>query len=259
MLRAYHWATFGEGNGVSIGPPPFSDGPFVLTALINRNIIHMVNLDPPGRVCRSITLDITRQKAESAPKLKGVQTAHQTRGGFYNAILDCYSEVWTHFPVESAIQRHTLVSGSRKKKSLVFVTDHDHGLFAPYFSAMIQAFKEQTKKPTGDRLTGDKLQRMKISSMSFDNFFGQVENMEISRFSAGEWLAELLCLIPIQIAVAQANTFVPLKDGVFSTEFERSQFGAEIGQIADNLSFGWYEPLFRTYYSQKVTGSLNVH
>lgn len=139
---------------------------------------------------------------------------------------------------------------------MLFVSDRNHGLFRAYFSAMIRAFKQQTRKPTGDQSAGDKLQSIRISSVSFEAFIEQANDMEISSFSAGEWLVELLCLIPIQIAITQENRFVPLKDGIFSTEFERSLLGAEVGQIADSLSFGWYESLFQSYYSQKV---LHLH
>lgn len=187
-------------------------------------------------------------------KRKGVQTSPVCSSGLHNAILYCHSEVWTRFPVQPAVQRQTLASGVRRRNCLVFVSDRDHGLFPRHFSEMIRTFKQQTKKPTGNIL-----QSIEVSSLSFDSFFERLESMEISRFNAGEWLVELLCLIPIQIAVAQANRFIPLKDGVSSMEFERSLLGAEVGQIANSLSFGWYESLFRTYYSQKVTGSSNIH
>ena len=75
---------------------------------------------------------------------------------------------------------------------------------------------------------------------------------EVSRYLVGEWLVELLCLIPIQIAVCRGNMFVPLADGVLSSDLERSLLGAELGKIVDKLSFGWYESIFQSYLATKV-------
>ena len=76
--------------------------------------------------------------------------------------------------------------------------------------------------------------------------------LETSEFRAGEWLVDLLCLIPIHIAVAQNDRFVPLKDGVHSSEFERTLLGATVEQVTDRLSFGWYESIFASYMASKV-------
>ena len=67
----------------------------------------------------------------------------------------------------------------------------------------------------------------------------------VSRFRAGEWLADLLCLIPIHIAITQENRFVPLKDGVVSAQLEKSLLGAEVNKIVDSISLGWYESIFQ--------------
>jgi hypothetical protein len=75
---------------------------------------------------------------------------------------------------------------------------------------------------------------------------------EVSRYLVGEWLVELLCIIPIQIAVCRENRFVPLADGVLSSDLERSLLGAEVSKIVDKLSFGWYESIFQSYLATKV-------
>ena len=79
-----------------------------------------------------------------------------------------------------------------------------------------------------------------------------------SRFRAGEWLADLLCLIPIHIAITHENRFVPLKDGVVSPQHERSLLGAEVNRIVDSLSLGWYESIFQSYWASKVRRSIRV-
>jgi hypothetical protein len=69
-------------------------------------------------------------------------------------------------------------------------------------------------------------------------------------------LADLLCLIPIHIAITQENRFVPLKDGVVSAQLEKSLLGAEVNKIVDSLSLGWYESIFQSYWASKVRVSL---
>jgi hypothetical protein len=95
-----------------------------------------------------------------------------------------------------------------------------------------------------------------ISATQFEAFLQNVvlvSNWGVSRYRLGEWLVDLLCLIPIHIAVSRENTFIPIADGVLSTDFERSLRGADVYQIVDKLSFGWYESIFRSYLATKVS------
>lgn len=66
-------------------------------------------------------------------------------------------------------------------------------------------------------------------------------------------MVDIFCLIPIHIAIARDNRFVPLKDGVWAPETEKALLGAEIGRIVDSLSLGWYESIFQSYMSTKVS------
>ena len=94
-----------------------------------------------------------------------------------------------------------------------------------------------------------------MSASNFPSFAHQfISSMDwpVSRFRAGEWLADLLCLIPIHIAITHENRFVPLKDGVVSAELEKSLLGAEVNKIVDSLSLGWYESIFQSYWASKV-------
>ncbi|CAI2194506.1 54_t:CDS:1, partial [Funneliformis geosporum] len=56
-------------------------------------------------------------------------------------------------------------------------------------------------------------------------------------YQLGEWIIQLLCLIPIQIAVSKNHKFQPLCDGTLKAESEQSD-GCHITR---NISFGWYE------------------
>jgi hypothetical protein len=119
---------------------------------------------------------------------------------------------------------------------------------------MIETFERTTKK-----LTGEKLSTLQVSAMAFDefiaNFSPDAEWNVTSIFKVGEWVVDIFCLIPIHLALARDNRFVPLKDGVYSVEVEKSLLGAEINQIVDSISFGWYESIFQSYMADKVRTS----
>ncbi|KAJ7091563.1 hypothetical protein B0H15DRAFT_836658 [Mycena belliarum] len=252
-FRAYHWSTFGSSQGIDLGALDLPDAPTIITSFVNRSNVHLVSIDTDAHVCRSLVLDITKKTTEYMFKETGGKTLMKsiTTATAHNSLVDCHADVWTRFPVVAAVQRKTIVSSShRKPHALIFVTDRDHDMFRPHFSELIYGFEQRTKKPTGD-----KLKRLKVSArpssvplFSEESFDTQ---WELSQFCAGEWLVDLLCLIPIQIAVTRENRFVPLKDGVTSAALERSLLGAEVGQIVDALSFGWYESVLQSYMTAK--------
>ena len=90
-----------------------------------------------------------------------------------------------------------------------------------------------------------------VSEMAYRTLLKSKEQ-DLSLFKAGEWLVDTLCLIPIHLAVARDNRFIPLKDGVWSPDQERALLGATVDQVIDNLSFGWYESIFQSYMASKV-------
>ncbi|KAG1908709.1 uncharacterized protein F5891DRAFT_908135, partial [Suillus fuscotomentosus] len=114
---------------------------------------------------------------------------------------------------------------------------------------LIYNFERTSKKPTGTILKS-----MTISATTFSDFSNSLlraADWSMSKFRAGEWLVDILCLIPIHIAVTRENRFIPLKDGVYSTELEKSLLGADVNRIVNHLSFGWYESLFQSYMAKK--------
>jgi len=254
-VTAYHWSTFASTDGISITLPdfPVDLDATLLTSIVNRNNIHLIGLDVTARTCRSVVLDITCKATEftfqeeysKASTSHGRETAH-------NCLIDCHSDVWTRFPVVAAVKRHTITSSSeRQQRTLTFVTDDDQRPFSFYFSEMIRSFTETSRKPTGDVLKG-----ITVSACTFTSFaraFLSSPEWPVSRFRAGEWLVDLLCLIPIHIAITHENRFVPLKDGVLSAQLEVSLLGAEVNKIVDSLSIGWYESIFQSYWASKVS------
>jgi hypothetical protein len=221
--------------------------------MVNRSCIHLMELDLDTSCCRSVTLDITKKVTEFMFKEKGSRhtSANKTSNRtINNSLIDCHAEVWTRFPVLPAVQRQTITTASdRFQRRIAFVTEGSHAKFAPYFADLIRTFEQQTRKPTGDELKGTAIQALK-----FKDFFILLTtgSWGASQFHTGEWLVNLLCLIPIHIAVTRENRFVPLKDGVTSAELERSLLGAEVGRIVDSLSVGWYESIFQSYMADKV-------
>ena len=259
-LTAYHWSTFASTGGISITLPdfPVDINAAILTSIINRNNIHLIGLDLQSLSCRSVILDITRKATEftvqeqqyDALSGHGKQTVH-------NCLIDCHVDVWTRFPVMPALRRDLITSFSeRQQKRLVFVTNGDGRRFSSHFSDLIYTFERSSRKPTGDELRS-----ISVSACTFSSFalqFLSSPDWPVSRPRAGEWLADLLCMIPIHIAIAHENQFVPLKNGVVSEELEKSLLGAEVNKIVDSLSLGWYESIFQSYWASRVRMSLSL-
>ena len=253
-MTAYHWSTFASTNGISVKLPefPVDLSAALLTSMVHRNNIHLIGLDLGSRSCRSVILAITRKATEfTFQERRSKGSSSHGKSTVHNCLIDCHADVWTRFPVVPAVKRHTITSSSeRQQKTLVFVTEDDRRPFSSHFSDIIYSFERASRKPTGDELRS-----IAVSASTFPSFadrFLSGPDWPVSRFRAGEWLADLLCLIPIHIAITNENRFVPLKDGVVSTQLEKALLGAEVNKIVDSLSLGWYESIFQSYWASKV-------
>jgi hypothetical protein len=252
-LTAYHWEKFGSNDGIALQVPTFPLEGFVVTSMVSRGRVFLLALDIEAQCVNSVAIDITRKVTEVIFQEKGGNNASTNGVGHtqHNNLLDCHKEVWTRFPVVPAVKRRTITSLSeRRPKSLTFITKDPTLPFASYFSDLIQGFVKATRKPTGDELRG-----IKVSATDFESFWDKTafdRTQSVSRYRVGEWLVDLLCLIPIHIAVCRESRFIPLADGVISSDLERSLLGADVNQIVDKLSFGWYESIFQSYMSSKV-------
>ncbi|KAI0250890.1 CHAT domain-containing protein [Lactifluus subvellereus] len=234
-LTAYHWETFGSNAGIPLDVPKFPLRGAVLTSMVRGGRVFLVGLDIRTKSIQSIAIDITTKRKEYT--IERNDNSHisnnRKRRTEHNSLLDCHAQVWSRFPVIPAVKRRTVTSsGKRQQKSITFITEIYSQPFGSYFSDLIQTFERTTRKPTSDEL-----RHMKVSATQFEAFrehVVQVSNWGVSRYCLGEWLVDLLCLIPIHIAVSRENTFIPLADG-----------------IVDKLSFGWYESIFRSYLATK--------
>ena len=253
-MKAYHWSTFGSSEGITLNIAPMQGQDFIITSMVQKTCVHMLELDLNSGRCNSMALDITNKVTEFAFKEKGARNPSRrgTSGTAHNCFIDCHADVWTRFPVVSAVQRQTITSAaSRHPRKLIFVTEGHHRNFGRYFTEMIKSFEQTTRKPTGDEL-----KNIIVESYMFQDMCAFLTaDTGISLFRVGEWLVDLLCLIPIHIAITRENRFVPLKDGVSSVELERFLLGAEVGRIVDSLSLGWYESIFQSYMATKASSS----
>ncbi|KAJ6581854.1 hypothetical protein B0H19DRAFT_1116733 [Mycena capillaripes] len=248
-FRAYHWDTFGSSHGHALGCLQVPHSSLLLTSMVNRRNVHLVGIDTD--VCGSVALDITKKTTEFMFTATADKSAPKARRNLtHNSLIDCHSDVWARFPVVAAVQRQTIVSSqNRLPRSFTFSTYLDHARFSPRFEDLISTFEQQTRKPTGNQL-----KKIDVRAVDIDELLTLLSTntkWAVSEFRAGEWLVDLLCLIPIQIAVTQENRFVPLKDGVVSSALEQRLLGAEVGQIVDSLSIGWYESVFSSYMVSK--------
>ncbi|KAJ7781844.1 hypothetical protein DFH07DRAFT_389440 [Mycena maculata] len=251
LFRAYHWNTFGSSQGIDLGPLPVPSSSLVLTSLANRRHVHLVGMDSDLGLCKSLALDITIKATEFMFKEAAVKGPQKTNNTLtHNCLIDCHSDVWTRFPVVAAVQRQIITSSkNRLPRSLTFSSYSDHSNFGPRFDDLIDSFTTQTRKPTGNEL-----KKIYVHAVTIDvvtSFLSADREWAASEFRAGEWLVDLLCLIPIQIAVTKENRFVPLKDGVVSTALEQSLLGADVNKIVDSISIGWYESILRSYMASK--------
>ena len=250
-ITAYHWSTFGSTNGFPLPIADWTgDNNLAITSLVRKSAVYLLKLDLLSHTCSSVALDITRKVTEFVFREQSSRGAssRDTHLTAHNCLVDCYADVWTRFPVLPAVRRATISFNERCRPSILFVTDRDHDQYQIYFSDMIETFERTSKKPTGDRLSA-----LQISATTFDTFAADWDSTSI--FKAGQWAVEVLCLIPIHLALARDNRFIPLKDGVYSSEVEKSLLGAEINRIVDSISFGWYESIFQSYMADKVWSS----
>ncbi len=203
--------------------------------MVDRGRVFLMGLDTNSGSVQSIAIKITKKRTELMFRENdGNSSNNRMRHTLHNSLLDCHAEVWSRFPVVAAVKR----------------PENHLQPFGSYFSDLIQTFEKTTRKPTGDEL-----RNTKVLAKEFSTFQGEViisSDWDVSRYRVGEWLVDLLCLIPIHIAVCRENRFVPLADGVLSSDLETSLLGAEVSEIVDKLSFGWYESIFQSYLATKV-------
>ncbi|KAG8816259.1 hypothetical protein FRC17_000381 [Serendipita sp. 399] len=246
-LRAFHWASFGTTKGIQVEFPEDvdSDMPLSVTSIGHHSSQHVILLQPWESTCSSLMLRITRMSTEFEFAAHNPSVDEKDKWkSINNTLLDCHSEVWTRFPILPSIVREATINARPQPRSIKFVSSEPSHLFETYFSTMVAEFEHKTRKPTR-RI----LRQTLISAEASWN--PHISTAMISSFEAGDWLVGLFCLIPIHIAITRANRFVPLKDGVISSAYDQSLLGVSVSEIAESISFGWYESIFNSYLASK--------
>ncbi|CAE6383409.1 unnamed protein product [Rhizoctonia solani] len=244
-LLAFHWQSFGPNQqGIDAAEVPKSDTRRVGTRFYGRGRIHVIYFTAPDAIIASTALQVKQKTTEFAflsendgsAEERGVQTLN-------NSLIDCHLEVWTRFPVVPAVTRDTLISVSRQPRRLILVSSEALPQAAAYFQRMVSTLRNTTNKPVGEDLVETIV--TSTNSAKFESF------EDISEFKLGSYFVELICLIPLHLAITLDNKFMPLKDGVWDPDYESSLVGATIAEVKDALSLGWYESIFRSYMAKK--------
>ncbi|QRV98718.1 E3 ubiquitin-protein ligase TRIP12 [Ceratobasidium sp. AG-Ba] len=244
-LLAFHWASFGKNqNGIHVTDIDPSDTPRVATRLEGRGRNHLLSLSAAARRVSSMAIQVKQKVTEFAFKSNQDDARVAAAETFNNSLIDCHYEVWTRFPVVPAVSRCTLSPIDRQPRKLVFQSLIPLEELEQYFARMILSFERTTRKPVDGTLAA-------ISVFSSNNGETSLLN-SISEFRFGSFIVELLCLIPLHLAITRDNRFIPLKDGVWDPSYERTLLGADVPAIIDALSLGWYESLFQSYMATKL-------
>ena len=173
--------------------------------------------DKQHRTCQPVAMIINSQMTDSQLRVKGKKSTIQAH------LSQLYPRLsFRRFPVRSPFHRVAIRSStSRHGRFVLFTTASVSNFpFVPgYFQDTIECFEEITKKPSDSLLTSilgqsDELLSA-LSTFNHHDFWKRV-----STFKAGGWMIDFFCSIPIHIAVARDNRFIPLKDGIWSPKAE---------------------------------------
>ncbi|KAG9091466.1 hypothetical protein FS749_016528, partial [Ceratobasidium sp. UAMH 11750] len=244
-LLAFHWASFGSNqNGIHVADLGSSNAARVVTRLEGRGRNHVLTFSTATRSVSSVAVQVKQKATEFSFRSDHDNTQATTAETFNNSLIDCHLEVWTRFPVVPAVSRCTLSPVNRQPRKLVFQSSAPLPELADYFARMISTFERTTRKPMDGTLSS-------ISIFASGDGAASLSN-GVSEFLFGSFIVELLCLIPLHLAITRDNRFIPLKDGVWDPAYERSLLGADVPAIIDALSLGWYESLFQSYMATKL-------
>ncbi|KAG8991995.1 hypothetical protein FRB94_012096 [Tulasnella sp. JGI-2019a] len=248
-IGVYHRASFGAAKNdhqfILALPDVFSAGTsFTITSLGHRNISVLALVPSQQSIC-SVSLQISRQKTEYQFLTHTDRAASEGLAiTESNCLIDCFAEVWRRYPVVPAMKRETISPNGKVGAAVTFVVEDAQKPFLQYFKFMIREFERVSRKPTDGRLDAIQIHTTAFRDLDWNG-------SEINSYKAGEWLVELVCLIPIHIAIAKENRFMPLKNGVLDQQFEQQLLGANVSRIIDSLSIGWYESILSSYMVTK--------
>ena len=237
QFRVYHSASFGTNSeGFEFEVPSLEWTSSFLTSLVSRSNAYLVTWSPSNTQLLAKRFHIRNRISEFS--FRAQDRPRQNNGGQatkHNSLLDIHAEIWTKFPVSSTITRSSPAS-ERETPLLQFISDSPDKAYSDYFKTLIQQIEKSTQKPTDGRL-----EEIKIDAISHKSLRSEGHDFEVTTYPSGKWLVELLCLIPIHLAITSGNRFIPLANGVSSAEFERSLLGADVMQIANRQGYSTFQ------------------
>ncbi|PKY47220.1 hypothetical protein RhiirA4_543827 [Rhizophagus irregularis] len=256
ICRAYVYfcANFGGSVSKVIDLPPTIQSLEYLQFTCIKLQTHLMSLDLENGCFNSIIVKITNEKVqyhfqEQSKDIKPVIKP--------NILIDAYGLMFEKYPIENCID-----SEQNSSLSLKIVIDIDENneiekygkKFEEYITKIFENLKHSTKKPA------EILKKFSTSVIAFQEL--DIENTKYqkefsSQYKLGEWIIQLCCLIPIQIAKMRNNLFQPLKDGLLldesdQVELDNNSYSFYLDGIVKNISFGWYEGVFKYFGNKKI-------
>ncbi|GBB83177.1 hypothetical protein RclHR1_00010059 [Rhizophagus clarus] len=250
-VYVYFFKNFGGSPSKVIDlPSDFKSLESLQISCIDNRQTHLISLDLQNGYFNSLLVKITLEKTqfhfqkcmrEQSPALQRTKL---------NNLINAYKLMFEKYSIDSCID-----SKQDRPLSLKIVLDiddddigeHDEK-FEDYINEMFGNLKRSTKKPTSIlkkfSISVITFQELDIGNWNFQKKFS-------SEYQLGEWIIHLCCLIPIQIAVTRNNIFLPLKDGLSSYLIDLED-DHHVDIIAKNISFGWYEGIFKHFSYKKV-------
>ncbi|KAG9032050.1 hypothetical protein FS837_002824, partial [Tulasnella sp. UAMH 9824] len=136
---------------------------------------------------------------------------------------------------------------SRPPLNLTFVTHTKHNNIERipyYFINMTRDFIQQSHKPTGRHLRDIDVRMLLTEDIRWHYSY-------LQPCRAGEWFVELISLIPIHIALALDNRFLPCRDGISEQAVALELLGREVKEIIDIITLGPYEAILGSYMAAR--------
>jgi len=163
-----------------------------------------------------------------------------------NDLIDVYRLMFEKYPVENCVDSEQ--NRPLNLKIVLNIDDDDieeySEKFEDYITDKFENLRRSTKKPATI------LKKFSTSVITFQELDIKFQE-KYPEYELGEWIIKLCCLVPIQIAVVRNNLFQPLMNDYGKVEFDKG-YGLHVDSIAKNISFEWYEGIFKHFDNKKV-------
>ncbi|KAK4689286.1 hypothetical protein P7C73_g826, partial [Tremellales sp. Uapishka_1] len=247
-LLGYHTSFGTESSQIDLDLQQVDD--FCFLTIHSTDHVYLVHMSAENAGITIQRLVVANSAASSQlHATAGPRLANEKKRSHHDdPLLGSFYDLWDRYPVVAAIERDNL-SSRREARSVTLVGEEHLGDISATFNAlwkrMIASFKLDTCKPTRNVLENIVTRTGTLQS------FHLVQT--ISEFKFGEWLVEMFCLIPLHLAVAKDNKFIPYRNGRDDVEWEKRLLGQNVATIASTITLGWYEAILSGYLVNRVS------